>query len=68
MFRILLDKGGKMPMPSDLIELLRKALAEVGQVRTISPEDLTLLEVKHSILQAIAKLELARRDKNCPSL
>lgn len=43
-----------------LIEILRATLRRLEQTQDLSPDDSTLLELKHSILRTIAELEIVR--------
>ena len=46
---------------SDLIDMLKQTLKKLEEVHMLGPDDLTFVELRHQIMQAIAQLKVARK-------
>ena len=53
----------RIPSPPNLVDLLRSTLKLMEQDEDFSPDDPAALELKASILRAIAELELRKTSK-----
>jgi hypothetical protein len=51
------------PSVPDLIDLLQATLKRLEQNQNLSSDDPALLELKQSIVRALAELELIRKEK-----
>ncbi len=52
--------SGVTPIRRELLELLRSTLQHLEETEDLRPDDPALLEIKSSILRAIAELEIMR--------
>lgn len=56
----LVMASGVTPIRRELVEILRSTLRHLEETEDLQPDDPALLEIKSSILRAIAELEIMR--------
>jgi hypothetical protein len=54
----------RQPQTPDLISLLRETLEQLERAQEVLPDDAALVELKRSIVSAIAELRIAKNGKS----
>ena len=62
--RISLEITVLQPQTPDLIDLLRQTLEQLERTEDLHPDDPTLIELKRSLVTAIAELKIAKNGRS----